>query len=287
MDEKEVNINELHDFKGNPYSVKDDEDMQMLTESIKEFGIIEPLLVRKRDEGGFEVISGHRRKYAGVKAGLEKVPVFIRNMDRDSAVIALVDSNLHRKNILPSERAFAYKMKLEAMKHQGRKIDKTSDQLGQKLENKSSVQVLAEEVGDSKSQVQRFIRLTELIKPILDMVDDNKMAMSPAVELSYLTKEEQEDLLETMESEEKTPSLSQAQRMKELSKQGLLDMDTIFEIMIEPKANEKEIVKFEVNNIQKYFPKNYTIRQMIETIEKLLQDYQQQWKRKNRERDSR
>lgn len=287
MEWQEVNINELHDFKGNPYSVRDDEDMKMLTESIKEFGIIEPLLVRKRDEGGFEVISGHRRKYAGVKAGLEKVPVFIRNMDRDSAVIALVDSNLHRTNILPSEKAFAYKMKLEAMKHQGRKIDKTSDQLGQKLDNKSSVQVLAEEVGDSKSQVQRFIRLTELIKPILDMVDENKMALSPAVEISYLTKEEQEDLLETMETEERTPSLSQAQKMKELSKQGILDMDTIFDIMIEQKSNEKEIVKFEVDSIKKYFPKSYTIRQMVETIEQLLQDYQNKWKNRMKDRGAR
>ena len=227
------------------------------------------------------------QKILASKAGLEKVPVFIRNMDRDSAVIALVDSNLHRTNILPSEKAFAYKMKLEAMKHQGRKINKTSDQLGQKLDNKSSVQVLADEVGDSKSQVQRYIRLTELIKPILDMVDENKMALSPAVEISYLSKEEQEDLFETMETEERTPSLSQAQKMKELSKQGILDMDTIFDIMIEQKSNEKEIVKFEVDSIKKYFPKSYTIRQMVETIEQLLQDYQNKWKNRMKDRGAR
>lgn len=273
MAEKIVNINELHDFKGNPYIVKDDEEMENLVESIKQYGLLEPLLVRKRDEGGFEVLSGHRRKYACRKAGIEKIPVLVRDMDKDMATITLVDSNLQRENILPSEKAFAYKMKLEAIKHQGKtygqNVHKSRDSIAD---------------GISGRQIQRYIRLTELIPPILQLVDENKMSMSPAIEISYLTKMEQEDLFETMETEERTPSLSQAIRMRELSKQGRLDMDKIFDIMTEQKPNEQEQIKFKVDSLKKYFPRNYTIKQMQDTIENLLKQYQKKWKNIDLER---
>lgn len=278
MSDKIVSINDLYEFKDNPYSIRDDEEMEILTESIKQYGIIEPLIVRKRDEGGYEILSGHRRKYACEKAGIKQVPVSVREMDRNMAIITLVDSNLQRENILPSEKAFAFKMKLEAEKHQGR----TSGQDVQKWSR--------DKVADgvySGRQVQRYVRLTELIKPILDLVDDRKIAMSPAVELSYLTEREQKDLLETIESEDCTPSHSQAIRMKELSKEGKLDMDTIFDIMTEEKPNQQEKLQFKVNNVKKYFPKGYTSDQMYETIKKLLENYQRNWQRKRDERNSR
>jgi ParB family chromosome partitioning protein len=271
LSEKLVSINDLYEFKDNPYQVKDNEDMEELVESIKQYGIIEPLIVRKRENGGYEILSGHRRKFACEKAGIKQAPVNVRDMDKNMAIITLVDSNLQRSDILPSEKAFAFKMKLEAEKHQGKRtcgqdVHKSRDNIAD---------------GISGRQVQRYVRLTELIKPILQMVDDNKMAISPAVELSYLTEDEQKNLLETMESEDCTPSHSQAIRMKELSKQGKLDMDTIFNIMTEEKPNQQEKLQFKVKSLQQYFPKGYTTKQMQDVIEKLLRKYQLQWKNKN------
>ena len=271
MSEKLVNISEIYPFENNPYSVKDNEEMDLLIESIKQYGIMEPLIVRKREKGGYEIVSGHRRKYACEKAGIEQIPVLIRDIDKNLATITLVDSNLHRQDILPSEKAFAYKMKLEATKHQGQKtcghdVHKSRDNVAD---------------GISGRQVQRYIRLTELIKPILQLVDDNKMAMNPAVEISYLKEQEQKDLLETIESEDCTPSYSQAIKMKELSKQDKLDMDTIFNIMTEQKPNQKEQLKFKVEKLKDYFPKGYTSKQMEDVIEKLLKQYKQKWKNKD------
>ncbi len=284
MSEKIVNINELHEFKDNPYQVKDNEDMKDLIESIKEYGVIEPLIVRNREKGGYEIVSGHRRKYACEKAGKKQVPVLIRDMDKDMAIITLVDSNLQRSDILPSEKAFAFKMKLEAMKQQGKRNDLTSFQVGNKLSGKTSAEIIADETGNSKTNIYRYIRLTELIKPLLQLVDDHKMALSPAVEISYLKEQEQKDLLETIESEDCTPSYSQAMRMKELSKENKLDMDTIFNIMTEQKANQKEQIKFKVEKLKGYFPKGYSTKQMEEIIEKLLKQYKQKWKNKDLER---
>ncbi len=271
MSEKIVNINELYEFKDNPYQVKENEDMKDLIESIKEYGVIEPLIVRKREEGGYEIVSGHRRKYACEKAGKKQVPVLIRDMDKDMAIITLVDSNLQRSDILPSEKAFAYKMKLEAEKSQSKKsyghnVHKSRDKIAD---------------GISGRQVQRYVRLTELIKPLLQLVDENKMAMNPAVEISYLKEQEQKDLLETIESEDCTPSYSQAIRMKELSKENKLDMDIIFNIMTEQKANQKEQIKFKVERLKGYFPKGYSTKQMEEIIEKLLKQYKQKWKNRD------
>ena len=278
MSEKIVNINELHEFKDNPYQVKENEDMEDLIESIKEYGVIEPLIVRNREKGGYEIVSGHRRKYACEKAGKIKIPVLVRDMDKDMAIITLVDSNLQRSDILPSEKAFAYKMKLGAIKHQGKRNDLTSFQVGNKLSGKTSAEIIADETGNSKTNIYRYIRLTELIKPLLQLVDDNKMALSPAVEISYLKEQEQKDLLETIESEDCTPSYSQAIRMKELSRQNKLDMDTIFNIMTEQKPNQKEQIKFKVENLKGYFPKGYSTKQMEDVIENLLKQYKQRWK---------
>ena len=278
MSEKIVNINELHEFKDNPYQVKDNEDMEDLIESIKEYGVIEPLIVRNREKGGYEIVSGHRRKYACEKAGKTEVPVLVRDMDKNMAIITLVDSNLQRSDILPSEKAFAYKMKLGAIKHQGKRNDLTSFQVGNKLSGKTSAEIIADETGNSKTNIYRYIRLTELIKPLLQLVDDNKMALSPAVEISYLKEQEQKDLLGTIESEDCTPSYSQAIRMKELSRQNKLDMDTIFNIMTEQKPNQKEQIKFKVENLKGYFPKGYSTKQMEDVIENLLKQYKQRWK---------
>ena len=284
MNENIININELYEFKNNPYQVKDNEEMKDLIESIKQYGIIEPLIVREREKGGYEIISGHRRKYACEKAGIKQIPVLIRDIDKDLATIMLVDSNLQRQDILPSEKAFAYKMKLEAMKHQGKRNDLTSFQVGNKLSGKTSAEIIADETGNSKTNIYRYIRLTELIKPLLQLVDDNKMALSPAVEISYLKKQEQENLFETIESEDCTPSYSQAIRMKELSKVNKLDMDTIFNIMIEQKPNQKEQIRFKVDKLKDYFPKGYSVKQMEDIIEHLLKQYKQRWKNKNLER---
>ena len=271
MSEKIVSINDLYEFKDNPYKVKDNEEMQDLIDSIKKYGIIEPLIVRKRDKGGYEIISGHRRKYACEKAGIKQVPVLIRDMDKNLAVITVVDSNLQRQDILPSEKAFAFKMKLDAERHQG----KSSGQDVQKWTR--------ENITDNMSgrQVQRYVRLTELTPELLKLVDENKMAMSPAVEISYLKKQEQKDLLETIESEDCTPSYPQAIRMRELSKQNKLYMDTIFNIMTEQKPNQKEQIKFKVEKLKGYFPKGYSTKQMEDTIEKLLKQYMQRWKNRD------
>ena len=277
MLEKIVNINDLYEFKDNPYKVRDDEEMVELVESVRQYGIIEPLIVRTREQGGYEILSGHRRKYACEKAGIKQVPVFIREMDRNMAIITLVDSNLQRQNVLPSEKAKAFKMKLEAEKHQGitcgHDVHKSRD--------------IVAEGKYSGRQVQRYVRLNELIEPIMKMVDENKIAISPAVELSYLTKKEQENLLETMESEDCTPSHSQAIRMKELSRDNKLDMYTIFKIMKEEKPNQKEQIKFKVESVKDYFPKGYSSNQMKNVIEKLLADYKKKWLYRQNSRDSR
>ena len=258
-------INKLHPFDGHPFKVVDNEEMDQLTWSILTQGLLTPLVVRPLENGEYEVISGHRRLHACKKAGIETVPALITDMDRDAAAIALVDSNLQREHILPSEKAYAYKLKLEAMNHQGR----TSGQVGQKWTRDE----IAE--GESGRQVQRYIRLTNLIPGILQKVDEGRIALTPAVELSYLTDAEQEDLLETMESEDCTPSLSQAIQMKALSQSGQLDMDTIFHIMTQPKANQQEKISFKVSELRDYFPRHYTAAQMIQEIKVALKERQQ------------
>lgn len=289
--EKIVKINELHDFKDNPYKVKDNEDMEQLIESIKENGIIENPIVRPLETGGYELLSGHRRKYACLRLGIKEIKVDVREMDRDMAVITMVDSNLQRTDVLPSERAFAYKMKLEAMKNQGKRFDleniKDDETSRQLVEKFSASEMLGKEVGQSGRTIQRYVRLTNLEKPILELVDNNLMAISPAVEISFLTKQEQEDLIETMESEDRTPSYSQAIRMHKLSEQGKLDMDTIFDIMTEEKPNQRENIKLPVDSLQKYFPREVTAQEMIETIQSLLEKYQRNWQRERNNRDSR
>ena len=272
---------DLYPFPDNPFHVAEDETLSELAESIKEFGIVTPIITRPKEDGnGYEVIAGQRRVRASELAGINTVPAFVLPLDRDRAIITLVDSNLQRENILPSERAFAYKMKSEAMKRQGFRTDLTSSQVVTKLRTDDKV---AQGFGVGRMTVQRFIRLTELIPPILRMVDEGKIALTPAVELSFLKKDEQENLFATMESEEATPSLSQAQRMKSLSQSGRLDMDTIFAIMTEEKGNQKETLKINTSKLKKYFPKNTTPKQMEETIIKLLERELQ----RKRNRDSR
>lgn len=272
---------DLYPFPDNPFHVAEDETLSELAESIKEFGIVTPIITRPKEDGnGYEVIAGQRRVRASELAGINTVPAFVLPLDRDRAIITLVDSNLQRENILPSERAFAYKMKSEAMKRQGFRTDLTSSQVVTKLRTDDKV---AQDFGVGRMTVQRFIRLTELIPPILQMVDEGKIALTPAVELSFLKKDEQENLFATMESEEATPSLSQAQRMKQLSQSGRLDMDTIFAIMTEEKGNQKETLKINTSKLKKYFPKNTTPKQMEETIIKLLERELQ----RKRGRDSR
>lgn len=281
QDFKVLKTKDLYPFPDNPFHVAEDETLSELAESIKEFGIVTPIITRPKEDGdGYEVIAGQRRVRASELAGINTVPAFVLPLDRDRAIIALVDSNLQRENILPSERAFAYKMKSEAMKRQGFRTDLTSSQVVTKLRTDDKV---AQGFGVGRMTVQRFIRLTELIPPILQMVDEGKIALTPAVELSFLKKDEQENLFATMESEEATPSLSQAQRMKQLSQSGRLDMDTIFAIMTEEKGNQKETLKINTSKLKKYFPKNTTPKQMEETIIKLLERELQ----RKRNRDSR
>ena len=262
-------IQKLRPFENHPFQVKDDDEMDQLVWSVLTQGVLTPLVVRPLENDEYEVISGHRRLHACQKAGIETVPALIYALDRDAAAIALVDSNLHREKILPSEKAFAYQMKMDALSHQG-----TSGQVGQKW----SREEIAE--GESGRQVQRYIRLTELIPQILSMVDAGKIALTPAVELSYLTGLEQQDLLKTMESEDCTPSLSQAVQLKKLSQSGELNMDRIFEILREPKANQQEKISFRVEDLRQFFPKSYSTVRIQETILKLLSDYQ---KKRNRE----
>ena len=271
-------IQKLRPFEGHPFKVTDNEEMDQLVWSVLTQGLLTPLVVRPLPNGEYEVVSGHRRLHACKKAGIETVPALITDMDRDAAAIALVDSNLHREKILPSEKAFAYKMKMEAMKHQG-----TSSQVGTKLRTD---EMIAQQTGDSRNQVQRYIRLTNLIPNILDMVDEGRIALTPAVELSYLTEWEQRDLLETMESEDCTPSLSQAIQMKALSQSGQLDMDTIFHIMTQPKANQQEKISFKVAELRDYFPRHYTAAQMMQEIKVALKERQQRLARQ-RDRDAR
>ena len=276
-----LKIADLHPFPDNPFRLVEDELLMELAESIKEFGVVTPIITRPKEDGnGYEVIAGQRRVRASQLAGIETIPAFVLPLDRDRAIITLVDSNIQRENILPSERAFAYKMKSEAMKRQGFRTDLTSSQVVTKLRTDDKV---AQGFGVGRMTVQRFIRLTELIPPILQMVDEGKIALTPAVELSFLKKDEQENLFATMESEEATPSLSQAQRMKSLSQSGRLDMDTIFAIMTEEKGNQKETLKIYTSKLKKYFPKNTTPKQMEETIIKLLERELQ----RKRNRDSR
>ena len=281
QDFKVLKTKDLYPFPDNPFHVAEDETLSELAESIKEFGIVTPIITRPKEDGnGYEVIAGQPRVRASELAGINTVPAFVLPLDRDRAIITLVDSNLQRENILPSERAFAYKMKSEAMKRQGFRTDLTSSQVVTKLRTDDKV---AQGFGVGRMTVQRFIRLTELIPPILQMVDEGKIALTPAVELSFLKKDEQENLFATMESEEATPSLSQAQRMKQLSQSGRLDMDTIFAIMTEEKGNQKETLKINTSKLKKYFPKNTTPKQMEETIIKLLERELQ----RKRGRDSR
>ncbi|WP_105097051.1 ParB/RepB/Spo0J family partition protein [Streptococcus suis] len=281
QDFKVLKTKDLYPFPDNPFHVAEDETLSELAESIKEFGIVTPIITRPKEDGdGYEVIAGQRRVRASELAGINTVPAFVLPLDRDRAIITLVDSNLQRENILPSERAFAYKMKSEAMKRQGFRTDLTSSQVVTKLRTDDKV---AQGFGVGRMTVQRFIRLTELMPPILQMVDEGKIALTPAVELSFLKKDEQENLFATMESEEATPSLSQAQRMKQLSQSGRLDMDTIFAIMTEEKGNQKETLKINTSKLKKYFPKNTTPKQMEETIIKLLERELQ----RKRNRDSR
>ena len=269
QDFKVLKTADLYPFPDNPFHVVEDEMLSELAESIKEFGIVTPIITRPKEDGnGYEIIAGQRRVRASELAGINTVPAFVLPLDRDRAIITLVDSNLQRENILPSERAFAYKMKSEAMKRQGFRTDLTSSQVGTKLRTDDKV---AQGFGVGRMTVQRFIRLTELIPPILQMVDEGKIALTPAVELSFLKKDEQENLFATMESEEATPSLSQAQRMKTLSQSGQLDMDAIFAIMTEEKGNQKETLKIITSKLKKYFPKNTTPKQMEDTIIKLLE----------------
>ena len=263
-------IEKLHPFENHPFQVKDDAEMDQLVFSVLTQGLLTPIVVRETDTAEYEVISGHRRLRACQKAGIETVPALIYSMDRDAAIIALVDSNLHREHLLPSEKAFAYRMKMEAMSHQG----KTCGQVGHK-----SRDFLSDD--ESGRQIQRYIRLTYLIPEILQMVDEKKIALTPAVELSYLTESEQRDLLETMESEDCTPSLSQSQQLKKLSQSGALDMDRILELLQQPKANQEEKLRFDLKDIRHYFPKNYTTERIQKTILQLLEKFERNWKRRS------
>lgn len=276
-------VNKLRPFEGHPFQVKDDAEMEQLVWSILTQGLLTPITARPLENNEYEVISGHRRLYACKKAGITTVPALIYALDRDAATIAMVDSNLHREKILPSEKAFAYKIKLEAMNRQGQRTDLTSAQVGRKLE---TAEIIGEQSGESRNQVRRYIRLTNLIPGILQKVDEGRIALTPAVELSYLTDAEQEDLLETMESEDCTPSLSQAIQMKALSQSGQLDMDTIFHIMTQPKANQQEKISFKVAELRDYFPRHYTAAQMMQEIILAVKERQQRLQRQ-RNRDAR
>lgn len=274
----QISVKDCVPFEGNPFQIRNDGSMEMLIDSIRQSGVLVPIAVRPTEGNRYEIISGHRRIHACRELGIETVPALVTPLDRDGAVIFMVDSNLQRESLLPSEKAFAYKMKLEALKHQG----KTSDRLGQKL----SVQAVADSSSDSKTQVQRYIRLTNLEKPLLDLVDEGRIALTPAVELSYLLPEEQRDLIQTIEIEDATPSLSQAIRMRKLSEKGQLDMDRIFEIMTEEKPNQAEVLKIPAERVRKFFKPNTTYRQMEDTIVKAL-EYYARYLGRQRNRDSR
>ena len=273
---QQIPVSELFPFKNHPFKVLDDDSMTRTVESISQFGVLAPLIARPRPEGGYEIISGHRRQHAAELAGLETLPVIVREMSDDAAVILMVDSNLQRENILPSERAFAYKMKLEALKNQGARSDLTSAQIGPKL---TAAEKVAEEANDTKSQVKRFIRLTCLVSELLDMVDEKKIAFNPAVELSYLDEAQQRDFLEAMNDTQNFPSLSQAQRLKKMAQNGQFSYDVAFAIMGEAKKDELDKVVIKNDTLKKYFPRSYTPKQMEDTIIKLLEQWQKKRQR--------
>ena len=276
---QQIPIGELFPFKNHPFKVLDDESMQRTVESVEQYGVMSPLIARPRPEGGYEIISGHRRQHAAQLAGLDALPVIVRNMDDDAAVLLMVDSNLQRENILPSERAFAYKMKLEAIKNQGARSDLTSGQIVQK--SKLSIERVAEDAGEGYKTVQRFIRLTNLIPELLDMVDEKKIAFNPAVELSYLDTNQQRDFLEAMNDTQNAPSLSQAQRLKKLAQEGHFSYDVAFAVMGEEKKDELDKVVIKNDTLRKYFPRSYTPKQMEDTIIKLLEQWQRKQQRQN------
>ena len=276
---QQIPIGELFPFKNHPFKVLDDESMQRTVESVEQYGVLSPLIARPRPEGGYEIISGHRRQHAAQLAGLDTLPVIVRNMDDDAAVLLMVDSNLQRENILPSERAFAYKMKLEAIKNQGARSDLTSGQIVQK--SKLSIERVAEDAGEGYKTVQRFIRLTNLIPELLDMVDEKKIAFNPAVELSYLDESQQRDFLEAMNDTQNAPSLSQAQRLKKLAQEGHFSYDVAFAVMGEEKKDELDKVVIKNDTLRKYFPRSYTPKQMEDIIIKLLEQWQRKQQRQN------
>ena len=276
---QQIPIGELFPFKNHPFKVLDDESMQRTVESVEQYGVLSPLIARPRPEGGYEIISGHRRQHAAQLAGLDALPVIVRQMDDDAAVLLMVDSNLQRENILPSERAFAYKMKLEAIKNQGARSDLTSGQIVQK--SKLSIERVAEDAGEGYKTVQRFIRLTNLIPELLDMVDEKKIAFNPAVELSYLDESQQRDFLEAMNNTQNAPSLSQAHRLKKLAQEGHFSYDVAFAVMGEEKKDELDKVVIKNDTLRKYFPRSYTPKQMEDTIIKLLEQWQRKLQRQN------
>ena len=279
----DIQMDKLVGFRNHPFQVKDDESLNALCESIRDYGVLSPLLARPTADGNYEIVSGHRRKTAAMKLGMEKLPVLVREMTDDEAVILMVDSNIQRENLLPSEKAYAYKMKLEAMKRKaGRPVKNNSCQVGTDLIGVRSDELLASDTSESARTIQRYIRLTYLQKPILDLVDEGRIAFSPAVELSYLTKLEQAELWDIMQSEDCTPSLSQAVRMKKLSKNAQLTSELIFDIMSEEKANQKERVRIDVSQLRKYFPKSYTTAQMEKSILRMLEE-QHKKKQRNKE----
>ena len=276
---QQIPIGELFPFKNHPFKVLDDESMQRTVESVEQYGVLSPLIARPRPEGGYEIISGHRRQHAAQLAGLDALPVIVRQMDDDAAVLLMVDSNLQRENILPSERAFAYKMKLEALKNQGARSDLTSGQIVQK--SKLSIERVAEDAGEGYKTVQRFIRLTNLIPELLDMVDEKKIAFNPAVELSYLDESQQRDFLEAMEDTQNAPSLSQAQQLKKMAQQGEFSYEKAFDVMGQEKKSEKDTVTIKNETLRKYFPRSYTPKQMEEKIIQLLDAWQKKQQRHN------
>ena len=278
---QQIPIGELFPFKNHPFKVLDDESMQRTVESVEQYGVLSPLIARPRPEGGYEIISGHRRQHAAQLAGLDALPVIVRQMDDDAAVLLMVDSNLQRENILPSERAFAYKMKLEALKNQGARSDLTCGQFGHKLNGAKARDIVDDESGDNARNVQRFIRLTSLIPELLDMVDEKKIAFNPAVELSYLDESQQRDFLEAMNDTQNAPSLSQAQRLKRLAQEGHFSYDVAFAVMGEEKKDEMDKVVIKNDTLRKYFPRSYTPKQMEDTIIKLLEQWQRKLQRQN------
>lgn len=278
---QQIPLSEIRPFKNHPFKVTDDELMQQTIDSIMQVGVLNPAIIRPAPKGGYEMVAGHRRLHAADLAGLKTIPAIVRNLDDDEAVILMVDSNLQRETISPMERAQAYKMKLEALKHQGKRVDLTCDQVGHKLDSKKSIQKVAEDAGESKTQVQRYIRLTELLPEVQKKVDSKEIAFSPAVELSYLTHDEQKQFLDAMDYSQNTPSLSQAQRLKKLSREGKCTKEAMRSIMSEEKKEEQERITLSSDTLRKYFPRSYTPLQMQQTIIKLLEQWQKKQQRRN------